>query len=263
MPPDAGDREWRFIRSHERARMGKLTLREDVWRLPTGVERTYPILHVGLTVGVVPFVDRERVLLVRQFRHLARADSWELPGGGALPGESPEAAAQRELREEGGYRAGRLTFLTRFLPSAADRSIAGWSARVTGLLQGRAFGLWAGASAGTTILGGKTVIAMQGRFHRYEGYDLQQVTFPIRVMSALGARTLPDAPSANAVGELHGRELPDEIVLLGAHIDSWDVGQGASDDGAGCVAVMEALRLLRQSGLVPRRTIRAVLFTGG
>jgi Zn-dependent M28 family amino/carboxypeptidase len=72
---------------------------------------------------------------------------------------------------------------------------------------------------------------------------------------------LPDAASANAVGELRGRELPDEIVLLGAHIDSWDVGQGASDDAAGCVAVMEALRLLRASGLVPRRTIRAVLFT--
>ena len=70
-------------------------------------------------MGVVPFVDAERVLLVRQFRHLARADSWELPGGGGLPGETPEAAAQRELREEGGYRAGRLTFLTRFLPSAA------------------------------------------------------------------------------------------------------------------------------------------------
>ena len=70
-------------------------------------------------MGVVPFVDAERVLLVRQFRHLARTDSWELPGGGGLPGETPEAAAQRELREEGGYRAGRLTFLTRFLPSAA------------------------------------------------------------------------------------------------------------------------------------------------
>ena len=119
MPPDAGNREWRFIRSTERERLGKLTLREDVWRLPTGVERIYPILHVGPTVGVVPFLDGERVLLVRQFRHLARADSWELPGGGALAGESPEAAAQRELREEGGYRAGRLTFLTRFLPSAA------------------------------------------------------------------------------------------------------------------------------------------------
>jgi ADP-ribose diphosphatase len=110
---------WRFLRSTTRERLGKLTLRDDVWRLPTGVEKTYPILHVGLTVGVVPFVDAERVLLVRQFRHLARADSWELPGGGGLPGETPEAAAQRELREEGGYRAGRLTFLTRFLPSAA------------------------------------------------------------------------------------------------------------------------------------------------
>jgi ADP-ribose pyrophosphatase len=119
VPPDDDTRQWRFIGSTTRERLGKLTLREDVWRLPTGAEKTYPILHVGLTVGVVPFVDPERVLLVRQFRHLARGDSWELPGGGGLPGETPEAAAQRELREEGGYRAGRLTFLTRFLPSAA------------------------------------------------------------------------------------------------------------------------------------------------
>jgi ADP-ribose pyrophosphatase len=119
VPPDGSIPAWRFLRSTPRERLGKLTLREDVWRLPTGVEKTYPILHVGLTVGVVPFVDSEQILLVRQFRHLARADSWELPGGGGLPGETPEVAAQRELREEGGYRAGRLTFLARFLPSAA------------------------------------------------------------------------------------------------------------------------------------------------
>ena len=84
---------------------------------------------------------------------------------------------------------------------------------------------------------------------------------PVEVELALGARMLPDAPSANVVGELRGRERPDEIVVLGAHIDSWDVGTGASDDGAGVVAVMEAVRLLRQSGLTPRRTIRVVLFT--
>jgi hypothetical protein len=84
---------------------------------------------------------------------------------------------------------------------------------------------------------------------------------PALVELSLGARTLPDAASANVVGELRGRERPDEVVLAGAHVDSWDVGQGASDDGAGCVAVMEALRLLRAAGLVPRRTIRAVLFT--
>jgi len=85
---------------------------------------------------------------------------------------------------------------------------------------------------------------------------------PVEVELFLGARQLADAPSANAIGELRGRELPDEIVLLGAHMDSWDVGQGASDDGAGCVAIMDALRLLRASGLTPRRTVRVVLFTG-
>jgi Zn-dependent M28 family amino/carboxypeptidase len=84
---------------------------------------------------------------------------------------------------------------------------------------------------------------------------------PVEVELFLGAHTLPDAPSANVVGEIRGRERPDEIVVLGAHIDSWDVGQGASDDGAGCLAVMEALRLLRASGLTPKRTVRAVLFT--
>lgn len=119
MAPDNGNRDWRFLGSTPRAQLGKLTLREDVWLLPTGAEKTYPVLHVGLTVGVVPFVDATRVLLIRQFRHLTRGDSWELPGGGGLPGETPEAAAQRELREEGGYRAGRLTFLTRFFPSTA------------------------------------------------------------------------------------------------------------------------------------------------
>lgn len=119
MAPDDGPHAWRFLGSSPRERLGKLTLREDVWRLPTGVEKTYPVLHVGLTVGVVPFVDPTHVLLIRQFRHLTRGDSWELPGGGGLPDETPEAAAQRELREEGGYRAGRLTFLTRFFPSTA------------------------------------------------------------------------------------------------------------------------------------------------
>ena len=84
---------------------------------------------------------------------------------------------------------------------------------------------------------------------------------PVTVRLQLESQQLPDAPSANVIGELRGRERPDEVVVLGAHIDSWDVGQGAHDDGAGCVEVMQALTVLRRLGLRPRRTIRVVLFT--
>jgi hypothetical protein len=66
--------------------------------------------------------------------------------------------------------------------------------------------------------------------------------------------------SANVVGEITGSELPAEIVLLGGHLDSWDLSVGAHDDAAGCAAALEALALLRGLGLRPRRTIRVVLF---
>ena len=84
---------------------------------------------------------------------------------------------------------------------------------------------------------------------------------PVTVRLRLEAQQLPDAPSANVIGELRGRERPEEIVVLGAHLDSWDVGQGAHDDGGGCVMAMQALTVLRRLGLAPRRTIRVVLFT--
>jgi hypothetical protein len=83
----------------------------------------------------------------------------------------------------------------------------------------------------------------------------------VRVHLELGCRTLPDADSANVVADLRGRERPEEIVLIGAHLDTWDVGSGAIDDGAGVAMVMETIRLLKALELVPRRTIRAVLFT--
>ncbi|HTI71888.1 MAG TPA: M20/M25/M40 family metallo-hydrolase [Candidatus Limnocylindria bacterium] len=69
------------------------------------------------------------------------------------------------------------------------------------------------------------------------------------------------APSRNVVAEIRGREKPEEVVVMGGHIDSWDVGRGALDDGGGCLAAWEALRLIKQAGLRPRRTIRCVLWT--
>ena len=77
----------------------------------------------------------------------------------------------------------------------------------------------------------------------------------------MAARTLPPARSRNVVAELVGREKPDEVVVLGGHIDSWDVGQGAMDDAGGSVAAWEAVRLMKALGLRPRRTVRVVLWT--
>jgi len=110
---------WTPLGSAVRYTRGKLALREDTWRLPDGSERVYPVLVVGPGVAVLAFVDDARVVLVRQYRHLQRGASWELPGGGVLPNEDPALAAQRELREESGYRAGRIEFLTRFHPANA------------------------------------------------------------------------------------------------------------------------------------------------
>jgi carboxypeptidase Q len=84
---------------------------------------------------------------------------------------------------------------------------------------------------------------------------------PVRVRLQMSARTLPDAPSRNVVAELRGRERPDEVVVIGGHIDSWDVGQGAMDDAGGVVAAWEAVRLMKSLGLRPRRTIRVVGWT--
>jgi carboxypeptidase Q len=83
----------------------------------------------------------------------------------------------------------------------------------------------------------------------------------IVVRLQMEAETLADVPSRNVVAEIVGSELPDEVVVLGGHIDSWDVGQGAMDDGGGCVAAWEAVRLMKELGLRPRRTVRVVMWT--
>jgi carboxypeptidase Q len=82
----------------------------------------------------------------------------------------------------------------------------------------------------------------------------------VRMHLTLTPRFLPDVESANVVAEIRGSEKPDEIVLLGAHLDSWDLGTGAIDDGAGVAMVMETMRLLKELGIQPKRTIRAVLY---
>ncbi|MBI5463499.1 MAG: M20/M25/M40 family metallo-hydrolase [Ignavibacteriales bacterium] len=82
----------------------------------------------------------------------------------------------------------------------------------------------------------------------------------VRVTVKLACQTLSDVRSYNVLGELRGTEKPDEVIVIGGHLDSWDKGQGAHDDGSGCVQSIEALRILKSLGLKPKRTIRAVMF---
>jgi Zn-dependent M28 family amino/carboxypeptidase len=83
---------------------------------------------------------------------------------------------------------------------------------------------------------------------------------PIRIHLEMGAHQDPDADSGDVMGEIPGREHPEEIVVLGGHIDSWDVGRGAQDDGSGIIASLQAVALIKKLGLQPRRTIRVVFW---
>jgi len=87
---------------------------EDQVQLPDGRTTVYGVVRCGECVGVLPFLDAETVVLIRQYRYVARGVFWEMPTGGVHPGESLEAAAQRELGEEIGYRAARLTPLVSY-----------------------------------------------------------------------------------------------------------------------------------------------------
>ena len=84
---------------------------------------------------------------------------------------------------------------------------------------------------------------------------------PVRVRLQMDAETHPDVMSRNVIAEIVGSEHPEEVIVMGGHIDSWDVGTGAMDDAGGCVATWEALRIMKDLGLRPRRTIRVVMWT--
>lgn len=84
---------------------------------------------------------------------------------------------------------------------------------------------------------------------------------PVTLRLRMSATVEPEVETANVIGEIAGRERPEDIVLVGGHFDSWDAAGGASDDGVGCIVTWEAARLMKRVGLRPRRTVRVVLFT--
>src|SRR5262249_61571841 len=91
-----------------------ISVREDVVMLPDGRTTIYGVVSCGHCVGLLPFVDPQTVLLVRQYRYVAGRPTWEMPTGGVKAGETLEQAAQRELAEETGYQARRLVHVSTY-----------------------------------------------------------------------------------------------------------------------------------------------------
>ncbi len=218
------------------------------------VERELPVLGLGMTVGTGRKPVRGQVVVVESLAGLDRV-------GEALKGKivvinqaMPDYDHERldtgygvtvPIRSSGASRAasyGAKAVLVRSVTATSLRSLH------TGALNYEA-GIAKIPAAAITAEDAEWFVRMAGR-----GQTVEVELF-------LGAKQLPDAESGNAIAELIGRELPDEVVVIGGHIDSWDVGDGSTDDGSGCLMAMEAALMLHELGLVPRRTIRVVLFT--
>lgn len=105
---------WKALSSRQIYQNKWLSLREDLVELPDGRTTIYGVVTCGDCVGILPFLNPNTVLLIKQYRYIAKRVTWEMPTGGVHPGESIEEAAQRELGEEIGYRAGKLTWVSTY-----------------------------------------------------------------------------------------------------------------------------------------------------
>ncbi len=195
-----------------------------------------------------------------------------------LVAEVVEAASLEELENMNrGQLEGKIAFINQRMRRSHDGSGYGES------VGGRSQGPWVAAERGAVALLIRSVgtsnhrIAHTGAMRHKDGQpppipaaalsnpdaDVLEKQLakgrPVRFLLELESERLPDEVSANVIAEIPGRELPQEVVLLVAHLDSWDLGTGAIDDGSGCAIVAEAARLIAELPTPPRRTVRVML----
>lgn len=223
----------RWVRGEERA-----------W-IESPVRRELNILGLGMSVGTPPGGLTAEVAVVSNWSELAALGEAGVKGKIVLydvpfTGYGPTVA----YRWDGANRAARLGAVAVLLRSVGPVSL---DTPHTGTL-GYDDDVQKIPAAAVTIENATQI-------HRLVAAG-ERVTVHVE----MGARQLDDVPGANVVGEIVGSEKPEEIVVVGGHLDSWDVGQGAQDDGVGCLISLDAARLIGELGLKPRRTIRVVFF---
>ncbi len=207
--------------------------------------RSLPMLGLGGSVGTPPEGIRAEVLVVSGFEELeARAAEAE---GRIVLFDVPFAGYGQtvQYRSNGAVAAARAGAVASLIRSVGPESM---QSPHTGAMRYQE-GVERIPHAAVTVEDAQMLHRMQERGKRIE------------VHLRMEARTLPDVPSRNVMAEIVGSERPEEVIVLGGHIDSWDVGQGAMDDGGGVVAAWEAVRVMKELGLRPRRTVRVVGWT--
>ena len=224
----------RWVRGHEGA------------RIVSPVERELPVLGLGLSVGTPKEGITAPVVVVRGFEEL------EALGRGKVEGRIVAFAPEWEgygrtvrFRSSGASAAAKLGAAVALVRSATGRSIA---SPHTGMVA---------YAEGVPKIPAAAITVEDAEWLRRVAASGETVT----VSLSMEARLEGDADSANVIAEIRGSERPDEVVVMGGHFDSWDVGQGAHDDGCACMAAWQALTILKELGLRPRRTLRVVLWT--
>jgi hypothetical protein len=210
------------------------------------VERPLPMLGLGMSVGTPPEGITADVVAVSSFEELSALGKARVEGKIVLFDPEWKGYGQTVMyRGSGGSQAAELGAV-----AAVVRSMTGNS---LGTPHTGALNYTAGVAK---IPVAALTVEDAAAIHR-----LVKAGVPVRIKLQMEAKQLPDAPSNNVMGEIRGSEKPEEVVVLGGHLDSWDVGQGAQDDGSGVIGAFQAVALIQKLGLKPKRTIRVVFWT--
>jgi hypothetical protein len=214
-------------------------------RILTPLERPLHMLGLGMSIGTPPGGITAEAVAVSSFDDLAKLGRDKVQGKIVVYNYAFQGyGSGRNYRQSGASRAAALGAVAALVRSATPLAM---QAPHTGAMDYDE----AQPKIPTAAISPEDAL-MIGRLYS-DGV-------PVKIHLEMGAQLLPDADSGDVIGEIPGSEHPEEVVVIGGHIESWDVGQGAQDDGASIIACLQALTLIHKLGLQPRRTLRVAFW---